>query len=69
MSIKEKILKFLENEKVKAVEFAVLVITAAGLLIGGQSVEGINSVISTVGGLVTGIGALITLITNLIKKK
>ena len=67
--MKEKILKFLENEKVKTAEFAILVITAAGLLIGGQTVEGINSVISKIGALVTGIGALITLITSLIKKE
>lgn len=66
--MKEKILKFLENEKVKTAEFAILAITTAGLLVGGQTVEGINSVISKIGALVTGIGALITLITSLIKK-
>lgn len=65
----DKIKSFLSNTKVQIVEFVVLAVTSAGLILGGQSVEGLNQITSLVGAGVTAIGAIITAIFALTKKK
>ena len=67
--MKEKIRAFLTNTKVQIVEFVVLGVSATGLILGGISVDGINSVIQLVGGGITAIGAIITAISALVNKK
>lgn len=62
-SIKE----FLNNKTVQTVEFVVLAVDAAALILGGQSVEGISSVIPLIGGAIAGIGAIIVAINTLVK--
>lgn len=62
-----KIKEILSNKKVQLVEFIVLAVDAAALIIGGQSVEAINSVIPLVGGAIAGIGAIIVAINALVK--
>lgn len=67
--MKEKIKSFLVNTKVQIVEFVVLAVSATGLILGGVSVDGINSVVQLVGGGITAIGAIITAISALVNKK
>lgn len=67
--MKEKIKAFLGNTKVQIVEFVALAVSATGLILGGVSVDGINSVIQLVGGGITAIGAIITAISALVNKK
>lgn len=67
--MKDKIKAFLSNTKVQIVEFVALAISATGLILGGVSVDGINSVIQLVGGGITAIGAIITAISALVNKK
>jgi heme O synthase-like polyprenyltransferase len=67
--MKDKIKAFLVNTKVQIVEFVVLAVSATGLILGGVSVDGINSVIQLVGGGITAIGAIITAISALVNKK
>ena len=62
-----KIKAFLNNKKVQTIEFVVLAIDAAALILGGQTVEGISSVIPLVGGAIAGIGAIIVAINALVK--
>lgn len=67
--MKDKIKAFLSNTKVQIVKFVALAVSATGLIIGGVSVDGINSVIQLVGGGITAIGAIITAISALVNKK
>lgn len=67
--MKEKIKAFLSNTKVKIVEFVALAVSATGLILGGVSVDGINSVVQLVGGGIAAIGAIITAISALVNKK
>lgn len=62
-----KIKEILGNKKVQLVEFIVLTVDAVVLIIGGQSVEAISSVIPLVGGAIAGIGAIIVAINALVK--
>ena len=62
-----KIKEFLNNKKVQTVEFVVLAVDAAALILGGQSAENISSVIPLVGGAIAGIGAIIVAINALVK--
>lgn len=62
-----KIKEILSNKKVQTVEFVVLVADAAALILGGQSVESINSIIPLVGGAIAGIGAIVVAINALVK--
>lgn len=62
-----KIKEILGNKKVQLVEFIVLAVDAAALIIGGQSVEAISSVIPLVGGAIAGIGAIIVATNALVK--
>lgn len=62
-----KIKELLANKKVQTVEFIVLAIDAAALILGGNSVESISSVIPLVGGAIAGIGAVIVAINALVK--
>lgn len=67
--MKDKIKAFLGNTKVQIVEFVALAVSATGLILGGVSVDGINSVVQLVGGGITAIGAIITAISALVNKK
>lgn len=67
--MKDKIKAFLSNTKVQIVEFVALAVSATGLILGGVSVDGINSVVQLVGGGITAIGAIITAISALVNKK
>lgn len=67
--MKDKIKAFLSNTKVQIVEFVALAASATGLILGGVSVDGINSVVQLVGGGITAIGAIITAISALVNKK
>ena len=62
-----KIKELLSNKRVQLVEFVVLAIDAAALIIGGQSVEAISGIIPLVGGAIAGIGAIIVAINALVK--
>ncbi len=62
-----KIKELLANKKVQTVEFIVLAIDSAALILGGNSVESISSIIPLVGGAIAGIGAIIVAINALIK--
>jgi len=62
-----KLKELLSNKKVQLVEFIVLAVDAAALILGGQSVESISGVIPLVGGAIAGIGAVIVAINALIK--
>lgn len=62
-----KIKELLSNKKVQLAEFIVLAVDAAALIIGGQSVESISSIIPLVGGAIAGIGAIIVAINALVK--
>ena len=62
-----KIKEFLNNKKVQTVEFVILAIDAAALILGGQSVENISKVIPLVGGAIAGIGAIIVAINGFVK--
>jgi hypothetical protein len=62
-----KLKELLSNKKVQLVEFIVLAVDAAALILGGQSVESISGVIPLVGGAIAGIGAVIVAINALVK--
>ena len=67
--MKDKIKAFLNNTKVQIVLFVALAVSATGLILGGVSVDWINSVVQLVGGGITAIGAIITAISALVNKK
>ena len=62
-----KIKEFLNNGKVQTVEFVVLAVDAAALILGGQKVEAIGNIIPLVAGAIAGIGAIIVAINGLVK--
>lgn len=62
-----KIKEFLNNKKVQTVEFVILAVDAAALILGGQSAENISKIIPLVGGAIAGIGAIIVAINGLVK--
>ena len=62
----QKIKQFLSNSKVQLVMYAVLVADVIGLIIGGQTIEGISSVIPLVGGITGAIALLVIGIKKLI---
>jgi len=62
----QKIKQFLSNSKVQLVMYAVLVVDVIGLIIGGQTIEGISSVIPLVGGITGAIALLVIGIKKLI---
>lgn len=62
-----KLKELLSNKKVQLVEFIVLAVDAAALILGGQSVKSISGVIPLVGGAIAGIGAVIVAINALVK--
>lgn len=62
-----KLKELLSNKKVQLVEFIVLAVDAAALILGGQFVESISGVIPLVGGAIAGIGAVIVAINALVK--
>lgn len=62
-----KLKELLSNKKVQLVEFIVLAVDAAALILSGQSVESISGVIPLVGGAIAGIGAVIVAINALVK--
>lgn len=66
--MKEKIKAFLSNTKVQIVEFVTLAVTTTGLILGGVSVDGINSVVQLTSAGITAIGAIVVLINSLVKK-
>lgn len=66
--MKEKIKAFLSNTKVQIVEFIALAVSTTGLILGGVSVDGINSVVQLTSAGITAIGAIVVLINSLVKK-
>lgn len=60
--------EFLNNKKVQIAEFCLLGISAAGLLIGGQSTEGLQSVISSVSAALAAIFGVAALVRSLLNK-
>lgn len=60
--------EFLNNKRVQIVEFVLLGISAAGLLIGGQSTEGLQSVISSVSAALAAIFGVAALVRSLLNK-
>ena len=63
----DKIKAFLNNNKVRLVEFIVLALTSAGLLLGGETTQAVQSIVPLVSGVITAIGAVIVAINALIK--
>lgn len=61
--------EFLNNKKVQLVEFCALGISAAGLLIGGQSAEGISSVVTAVSASIASLAAVAALVRSLLNKE
>lgn len=62
----QKIKQFLSNSKVQLVMYTVLVADVIGLIIGGQTIEGISSVIPLIGGITGAIALLVIGIKKLI---
>lgn len=61
-----KIEEILGNKNVKLIEFGLLAVDAAALIIGGVSVEAISGIIPLVCGAIIGIGAIIGAINVLV---
>lgn len=58
---------FFKNKWVKLVAMLMVIVGTVVLLIGGFGVDGLNSIISAVAGVVSAIGIVITLIINGLK--
>lgn len=63
-----KIKAFLQNRIVITVEFILIGICCAGLIIAGVTVEEVAKVPALVAGILGAISALITFITSIVKK-
>lgn len=58
---------FFKNKWVKLVAMLMVIVGTVVLLIGGFGVDGLNSIISAVAGVVSAVGIVITLIINGLK--
>lgn len=65
----EKIKAFFETKTVKIVESVVIALGAAGLLIGGLTIDQVEKIPTVTAGVVVAVEALITLIQGLTTKK
>ena len=65
----EKIKAFFETKTVKIVESVVIAMGAAGLLIGGITIDNIEKIPTVTAGVVVAVEALITFIQGLVTKK
>ena len=63
-----KIKEFLNNGKVRAVEFVVLGLMSAGLLLGGETTQAVQSIVPLVSGIISAIGAIVVAINALVKE-
>lgn len=59
---------FLNKKGVQIAEFAILGVSAAGLILGGQSAEGISSVVTSVSAGIAALAAIVALIRGLVNK-
>ena len=64
----EKIKAFFDNKITKIVEFVLLALAAAGLIIGGVAAADVSSTVTLVEGVIVAIAALAAFISNLVKK-
>lgn len=64
----EKIKAFFDNKITKIVEFVLLAVSAAGLIIGGVAAADVSSTVTLVEGVIVAIGALAAFISSLVKK-
>ena len=64
----EKIKAFFDNKITKIVEFVLLALAAAGLIIGGVAAADVSSTVTLVEGVIVAIGALAAFISSLVKK-
>lgn len=64
----EKIKAFFDNKITKIVEFVLLALAAAGLIIGGVAAADVSSTVTLVEGVIVAIAALAAFISSLVKK-
>lgn len=64
----DKIKAFFTNKITKFVCWLVLVASAAGLIIGGATLDEINSGVALTGGIITAVALLITFISTQVHK-
>ena len=64
----EKIKAFFDNKITKIVEFVLLAVSAAGLIIGGVAAADVSSTVTLVEGVIVAIAALAAFISSLVKK-
>lgn len=64
----EKIKAFFDNKITKIVEFVLLAVSAAGLIIGGVAAADVSSTVTLVEGVIVAIGTLAAFISSLVKK-
>lgn len=65
----EKIKNFLDNKVTKIVELVLVVLTSAGLIVGGITVDQIDKAVGLTSGIITAVGALALFIASLVNKK
>lgn len=64
----DKIKAFFTNKITKIVSWVVLAVVSTVLIIGGATVENINSGVTLIAGIVSAVSALIAFITSMVKK-
>lgn len=60
--------EFLNKKVVQVTEFVILALSSAGLILGGQSAEGISSVVTSVSAGIAALAAIVALIRGLVNK-
>jgi hypothetical protein len=60
---------FFKNKVVQFIAMLMIILGTAVLLVGGFGIDGLNSLISAVAGVVSAIGIVITLVVNGLKNK
>lgn len=64
----EKIKAFFDNKITKIVEFVLLALAAAGLIIGGVAAADVSKTVTLVEGVIVAITAVAAFISSLVKK-
>lgn len=67
--IMDKIKAFFNNKIVKTVEFVLLALSAAGLIVGGVASAEVSSVVMLTEGVIVAVSALAAFISSIVKGK
>lgn len=65
----DKIKAFFNNKIVRIVEFVLLALSAAGLILGGVTSADVSSVVTLTEGVIVAVATLAAFISNLVKGK